>query len=66
MISSTYNVVEFLDTPSGRTYFVLMEGVPGAIPAPAAHPWARPSPIRLTRRVEGGVPMSSIRSRSVR
>ena len=38
MISSTYNVVEFLDTPSGRTYFVLMEGVPGAIPAPAAHP----------------------------
>jgi hypothetical protein len=38
MISFTYNVVEFLDTPSGRTYFVLMEGVPGAIPAPAAHP----------------------------
>jgi hypothetical protein len=38
MISSTYNVVQFLDTASGRTYYVLMEGVPGQIPAPAAHP----------------------------
>jgi hypothetical protein len=28
MISSTYNVVQFLDTPSSRTYYVLMEGVP--------------------------------------
>jgi len=37
MISSTYNVVQFLDTPSGRTYYVLMEGLPGNIPAPAAH-----------------------------
>ncbi|MGA9524602.1 MAG: hypothetical protein WBV82_24305 [Myxococcaceae bacterium] len=37
-ISGTYNVVEFGDTPSGRTYYVLMEGLPGAIPAPAAHP----------------------------
>jgi len=37
MISSTYNVVQFLDTPTGRTYFVLMEGVPGQIPAPANH-----------------------------
>jgi hypothetical protein len=36
-ISSTYNVVRYLDTPSGRTYFVLMEGVPGTIPAPAGH-----------------------------
>ncbi len=35
MISSTYNVVRFLDTPTGRTYFVLMEGVPGQIPDPA-------------------------------
>ena len=35
MISSTYNVVQFLDTPTGRTYYVLMEGVPGKIPAPA-------------------------------
>ena len=35
MISSTYNVVQFLDTPTGRTYYVLMEGVPGQIPAPA-------------------------------
>jgi hypothetical protein len=38
MISATYNVVQFLDTPSGRTYYVLMEGVPGQIPAPATHP----------------------------
>jgi hypothetical protein len=38
MISSTYNVVQFLDAPTGRTYYVLMEGVPGQIPAPAAHP----------------------------
>jgi hypothetical protein len=38
MISSTYNVVQFFDTPSGQTYYVLMEGLPGHIPAPAAHP----------------------------
>ncbi len=38
MISSTYNVVQFLDTPTGRTYYVLMEGVPGRIPGPADHP----------------------------
>ena len=38
MISSTYNVVHFLDTPTGRTYYVLMEGVPGQIPAPVDHP----------------------------
>ena len=38
MISSTYNVVQFLDTSTGRTYYVLMEGVPGEIPAPADHP----------------------------
>lgn len=37
MISSTYNVVQFLDTPTGRTYYVLMEGVPGRIPAPVVH-----------------------------
>jgi hypothetical protein len=36
-ISSTYNVVRFLDIRSGRTYYVLMEGVPGQIPAPANH-----------------------------
>ena len=36
-ISSTYNVVQFFDTPSGRTHYVLMEGVPGQIPPPAAH-----------------------------
>ena len=36
-ISSTYNVVQFLDTPSGRTHYVLMEGLPGNIPAPAVH-----------------------------
>jgi len=38
MISSTYNVVQFLDTPTGRTYYVLMEGVPGRIPAAVDHP----------------------------
>jgi hypothetical protein len=32
MISSTYNVVQFVDTPTGLTYYVLMEGVPGQIP----------------------------------
>jgi hypothetical protein len=37
-ISSTYNVVQFLDTSTGRMYHVLMEGVPGEIPAPANHP----------------------------
>ncbi len=37
-ISSTYNVVQFLDTPTGRIYYLLMEGVPGEIPAPANHP----------------------------
>ena len=36
-ISSTYNVVQFFDMPSGRTHYVLMEGVPGQIPPPAAH-----------------------------
>ena len=37
-LSSTYNVVRFLDAPSQRTYFVLMEGVPGQIPAPVSRP----------------------------
>src|SRR4030095_14689306 len=37
-ISSTYNVIQFLDTPSGRTHHVLMEGLPGRIPPAAAHP----------------------------
>ncbi len=52
MISSTYNVVQFLDTPSGRTYYVLMEGVPGQIPAPATHPSGVPitDPADPTRR----------------
>jgi hypothetical protein len=36
-ISSTYNVVRFVDTLSGRTHYVLMEGVPGHIPDPATH-----------------------------
>jgi hypothetical protein len=35
LISSTYNVVRFLDTPSDRIHYVLMEGIPGQIPAPA-------------------------------
>jgi len=38
MISSTYNVVQFLDTTTGRIYYVLMEGIPGQIPDPANHP----------------------------
>jgi hypothetical protein len=52
MISSTYNVVQFLDTPSGRTYYVLMEGVPGQIPAPAPHATGVPitDPADATRR----------------
>ena len=37
-LSSTYNVVRFLDAPSQRTYFVLMEGLPGQIPAPVGRP----------------------------
>jgi hypothetical protein len=37
-ISSTYNVVQFRDTSTGSIYYVLMEGVPGEIPAPANHP----------------------------
>ena len=37
MISSTYNVVQFIDTRTGRTYYVLMEGVPGRIPAAVNH-----------------------------
>jgi len=37
-ISATYNVVRFVDTPSGRMHYLLMEGVPGQIPAPEAHP----------------------------
>ena len=37
-ISSTYNVVQFLDTSTGRVFYVVMEGVPGEIPAPADHP----------------------------
>lgn len=35
MISCTYNVVQFLDIWTDRTYYVLMEGVPGQIPDPA-------------------------------
>ncbi len=38
LISSTYNVVQFFDTPSDRIHYVLMEGVPGQIPAAAAQP----------------------------
>jgi hypothetical protein len=34
LISSTYNVVRFFDAPSGRTHYILMEGVPGLIPKP--------------------------------
>ena len=38
LISSTYNVVEFFDTPSDRIHYVLMEGIPGQIPARATQP----------------------------
>ena len=37
-LSSTYNVVRFIDVSSQRTYYVLMEGLPGQIPAPVARP----------------------------
>src|SRR5262249_61167257 len=37
-ISSPYNIVHFLDTSTGRVFYVVMEGVPGEIPAPADHP----------------------------
>ncbi len=51
-ISSTYNVVRFLDAPSQRTYYILMEGEPGRIPAPASHPSgvSIPDPADGTRR----------------
>jgi hypothetical protein len=51
-ISSTYNVVRFFDTPSGRTHFLLMEGVPGQIPAAVGHPTGRTitNPADQTRR----------------
>jgi hypothetical protein len=52
MISSTYNVVRFFDAPSGRTHYILMEGVPGQIPAPVAHSSGVPitDPADPTRR----------------
>lgn len=52
MISSTYNVVRFHDAPSGRTHHILMEGVPGEIPAPATHSSGVPitDPADPTRR----------------
>ena len=37
-LSSTYNVVRFLDAASQRTYYVLMEGLPGHIPAAVGRP----------------------------
>src|SRR6266699_3103078 len=37
MISLTYNVVQFLDARTGRTYYVLMEGLPGDIPVAVDH-----------------------------
>ena len=51
-ISSTYNVVQFFDTPSGLTHYVLMEGVPGLIPAAVGHPTGREitDPADQTRR----------------
>ncbi len=36
-VSATYNVVEFTDTVHGGVHYVLMEGVPGSIPAPVDH-----------------------------
>jgi hypothetical protein len=51
-ISSTYNVVRFFDVPSGRTHYVLMEGLPGQIPKPATHSSGETIPDRAdgTRR----------------
>jgi hypothetical protein len=37
-LSSTYNVVRFVDASSERTYYVLMEGLPGHIPAAVSRP----------------------------
>jgi hypothetical protein len=37
-ISCTYNVVHFVDTSTGRLYYIVMEGVPDKIPDPACHP----------------------------
>jgi hypothetical protein len=37
-LSSTFNVVRFIDVSSQRTYYVLMEGLPGQIPASVARP----------------------------
>jgi len=37
-LSSTYNVVRFVDASSLRTYYVLMEGLPGHIPAAVSRP----------------------------
>lgn len=36
-VSSTYNVLEFTDTATGQVYYLLLEGTPGSIPAPASH-----------------------------
>jgi hypothetical protein len=36
-ISSTYNLVEYTDSATAQRYYVLMEGVPGNVPAPAHH-----------------------------
>ena len=37
-ISSTYNVVQYFDTVSGRVHWVVMEGVPGSLPPPCDRP----------------------------
>ena len=65
-ISSTYNVVQFLDIRTGRTYYVLMEGVPGRDPRRREPPLGQREHHRvpLTPRAEAGAPMSSIRSPS--
>ncbi len=38
-VSVTYNVVEFVDSGTGGVHYVLMEGVPGNLPAPVDHPF---------------------------
>jgi len=65
-LSSTYNVVRFLDASTQRTYYVLMEGLPGHIPAAVSRPSSVTISIRPTRRVEAGEPTSSIQSPAVR
>ena len=67
MISSTYNVVQFLDTPTDRRFSVLMEGVPGQIPAAADHRSGVPitDPADPTRRGWGTYIFAAVPQRAL-